>query len=190
MLRAKDLRRSAHLTVGAQWAKRIRRFCTTVVTFAIAGVVRVRRAVLGAQGRWGGWRRRWPATALEDDLVNCNVAVVSGPPARALAVDAEANLSCAGRDNHVHLLPIIIARPAHASCVLRHMERLRGGRRAFWAEHSRLFSSCPGPDHPGICQIDVECIHLPGQTYHGSNVAPRCSGIGAQDASPPFGGRC
>ena len=120
--RAQGVRRSARLTVGAQWAKRILRFCTTVITPAIFDVVRVRRAVVAAQGRWGGWRRRWPATALEDDLVYCNVAVKSGPPARALAGDAEANLSCAGRDIHVHLLPVIVARPAHASCVLRHME--------------------------------------------------------------------
>eukprot|EP00964_Phaeocystis_antarctica_P153358 scaffold121608_cov48-Phaeocystis_antarctica.AAC.2 len=100
--------------------------------------------------------------------------LVSGPPARALAVDAEANLSCAGRDIHAH--GAAGGRGGGRGSPTPPGSPLRGGRRAFWAERSRLFSSCPGPDHPGIYQVGVECIHLPDQTCHGSNVAPSVLG--------------
>ena len=85
--------------------------------------MRVRRAVVGAQRRWRRGRRRRPATALEHDLVDGDVAVVSGPPARALARDAEANLRGAGGEGHVRLLPVVVARPAQASRALRDVER-------------------------------------------------------------------
>ena len=61
--------------------------------------------------------------------------------------------------------------------------QLHGGRRAFWAEHARLLCSCPTPDHPGVGQIGVERIHLPGQTWHGSNAAP--SVLSHWNTAPP-----